>query len=363
MTIIEAPESARRVLFVDDDNLILRAFKRDLSGTDFVISLANSAAEGLVEIERHPYAVVISDFNMPGMDGIEFFEEVKRRNPNIVRILTSGMADFKTAIEVINRVGLFHFVVKPWARVDLMATITRAIEHYSLTVENRRLTEQLAQNVGELRQLNHTLEDRVRDRTSSLLHGLSNALDFRDTETQTHSRRVALYTRRLARQLGIEGDELLAIERGALLHDIGKIGVSDTILLKPGKLTDDEWVEMRKHSEHGYRILKDSNFLGDARQLVYEHHERWDGKGYPRGLRGKEISIGARMFAVVDTYDAMTTDRPYRKALSHLTAITEIKEMRGTQFDPEVVDAWLVIPQSELNELCTQIDLIFEEEK
>ena len=363
MSNVDVPESSRRVLLVDDDDLILRAFKRDMAGTDFVVSLANSAAEGLVEIENHPYAVVISDFNMPGMDGIAFFEEVKRRNPNIVRILTSGMADFKTAIEVINRVGLFHFVVKPWSRVDLLATISSAMDHYSLAVENRRLTEQLAQNVGELRQLNRTLEEQVQDRTSSLLHGLSNALDFRDTETQTHSRRVALYTRRLAQQLGIEGNELLAIERGALLHDIGKIGVSDTILLKPGKLTDEEWVEMRKHSEHGYRILKDSNFLGDARRLVYEHHERWDGKGYPRGLTGKEICIGARMFAVVDTYDAMTTDRPYRKALSHLTAMTEIEEMQGTQFDPEVVKAWLVIPQPELLELCAQIDPLSDEEK
>lgn len=350
-------------MLVDDDDLILRAFKRDMAGTDFVISVANSAADGLVEIEHHPFAVVISDFNMPGMDGIEFLEEVKRRNPNIIRILTSGMTDFRTAIEMINRVGLFHFVVKPWARVDLMATISRAMEHYSLAVENRLLTEQLAQNVGELRHLNHTLEEQVRDRTSSLLHGLSNALDFRDTETQTHSRRVALYTRRLAQQLGIEGAELLAIERGALLHDIGKIGVSDTILLKPGKLTEEEWVEMRKHSEHGYRILKDSSFLGDARQLVYEHHERWDGKGYPRGLSGKEISIGARMFAVVDTYDAMTTDRPYRKALSHLVAVTEIEDMQGTQLDPEVVAAWLVIPQSELVELCSQIDLSFDQKK
>jgi HD-GYP domain-containing protein (c-di-GMP phosphodiesterase class II) len=137
----------------------------------------------------------------------------------------------------------------------------------------------------------------------------------------------------------------------AALHDIGKVGVPDAVLLKPGKLTDEEWIEMRKHSMHGYRILEGIDFLGDARLLVRDHHERWDGQGYPGGIAGEEIYIGARIFAVVDTYDAMTTDRPYRKALPHEVAAEEIEGMQGTQFDPRVVEAWSRIPRVDLLQL------------
>jgi putative nucleotidyltransferase with HDIG domain len=259
-------------------------------------------------------------------------------------------------VEVINRVGLFNFVLKPWDALELKGIVERAMKHYELTVENRLLTDQLADKVAELGRLNESLETEVGTRTTNLLAGLVNALDLRDTETRSHSRRVALYARRLGEQLGVEGEELVAIERGALLHDIGKIGVSDTILLKPGKLTEEEWVEMRRHAEHGYRILEGIGFLGEARRLVREHHERWDGKGYPRGVAGTEICLGARIFAVIDTYDAMTSDRPYRKALTHLVATTEIEDMRGTQFDPQVVDAWIAIDQSEIRELRGSVE-------
>jgi putative nucleotidyltransferase with HDIG domain len=346
---LAAVARTRRVLFVDDDPLVGRAFKRDIErGGDYEVTLAASGEDGLEVLGRERFGIVLSDYNMTGMNGIEFLELVRERDPEAVRILVSGKADFTTAVEVINRVGLFNFVCKPWDALEIVGTVDRAMKHHRLTVENRILTAELADKVEELGRLNATLEAEVQRRTTSLLLGLINALDLRDTETQSHSRRVALYSRRLAAQLGVAGDELLAVERGALLHDIGKIGVSDTILLKPGKLTDEEWVEMRKHAEHGYRILEGIDFLGDARRLVFEHHERWDGKGYPRALPGPEIFLGARIFAVVDTYDAMTTDRPYRKALTHPVATEEIETMRGSQFDPAVVDAWREIPQSDL---------------
>jgi putative nucleotidyltransferase with HDIG domain len=285
---------------------------------------------------------------MPGMDGIAFLEQVARISPDTVRILVSGRSDFEMAIDVINRVGLFSFIPKPWEPSSLRDTIRRAREHHAMTVENRKLTGLLGAKCSELSQLAKRLEHEIQDRTSSLLFGLINALDLRDTETQWHSRRVAVYSKRLAVELGIDGDDLLAIERGALLHDVGKIGVSDTILLKPGKLTPAEWAEMQKHSEYGYRILEKIEFLGDAKRLVREHHERWDGRGYPQGLKREEIYIGARIFAVIDTYDAMTSDRPYRKALSHEAACKEIHDMDGTQFDPVVVRAWENIGKEEI---------------
>jgi putative nucleotidyltransferase with HDIG domain len=346
------PEHSQRVLFVDDDDLVGRAFKRDIEKhQEFVVTVARSGEEGLAALNGHPFGVVVSDFHMPGMDGIDFLERVRGDYPDTVRILASGKADLDTAIEVINRVGLYNFVLKPWNPRELGSLVRRAMKHYRLSVENRQLTAQLAEKVGELGELNSSLESEVQRRTTSLLLGLINALDLRDTETQSHSRRVALYARRLAEELKIEDAELHDIERGALLHDVGKIGVSDTILLKPGKLTEEEWEEMRKHSMHGYRILQGIEFLGQARRVVLEHHERWDGKGYPQGLEGESICIGARIFAVIDTYDAMTSDRPYRKALPHQVAEEEIQKMSGSQFDPDVVKAWGAIPLHDLLDL------------
>ncbi len=342
------PPNARNILFVDDEALILRAFARDLQETDLEVTLARSAAEGLEALNHQSFSVVLSDFQMPGMDGMVFLEEVRRIDPDAVRILVSGRADFKTAIQVINRVGLFNFIAKPWEPYELRDIVRRAMEHHAISVENRRLSRMLSSKCAELGQLARGLENEVQNRTTSLLLGLVNALDLRDTETQWHSRRVAIYSRRLAEQLGLKGDKLLAIERGALLHDVGKIGVSDTILLKPGKLTAEEWAEMKRHAEYGYRILEGIDFLGDARLLVWQHHERWDGTGYPQGIEGEASYIGARIFAVIDTYDAMTSDRPYRKALSHEVACEEIERMRGTQFDPGIVNAWQEIPRDEI---------------
>jgi putative nucleotidyltransferase with HDIG domain len=355
--ILQIPEPSRRILFVDDDALVARAFAREVErNTDYVVTVSSSGEKALQEVDERPYAIVFSDYKMPGMDGIELLENVRSRAPDTVRILVSGKADFQTVVDVINRVGLFNFVLKPWDPTELKTTIERAMKHYHLTYENRHLTAQLADKVGQLRRLTHSLEEEVQQRTTNLLLGLINSLDLRDTETQTHSWRVSLYSRRIAEEMRVQGNELLEIERGALLHDIGKIGVSDTILLKPGKLTDEEWEEMRRHAEYGYRILEGIDFLGDARRLVHEHHERWDGTGYPRQLKGEEIYLGARIFAVVDTYDAMTTDRPYRKALPHEVADEEIVKMRGSQFDPEVVDAWRRLPRSEIDKLRIQAE-------
>ena len=345
-----------RLLFVDDDKLVRRAFERDVvRGTNHSLAMAGSAEEGIEMLGSGTFGVILTDYNMPGMNGLDFLEKARGYSPDSARILVTGKADLGTAIEVINRVGLFSMVLKPWDPSELRAIVSRASRQHQLTIENQVLTVKLADKVGELGRLNSNLEMQVHRRTTSLLLGLITALDLRDTETQCHSRRVALYAKRLAQGLGLDSVTVIDVEHGALLHDIGKIGVSDTILLKPGKLTEDEWVEMRKHAEHGYRILKGIPFLGDARRIVLEHHERWDGKGYPRGLKGEQIHIGARIFAVIDTYDAMTSDRPYRKALSHEIAVEEIIRMRGTQFDPHVVDAWLDVTQAEIDGLKERV--------
>ena len=182
--------------------------------------------------------------------------------------------------------------------------------------------------------------------------------DYRDTETQWHSRRVSLFARRLATQLGILEPELTVIEHGALLHDIGKIGVRDRVLLKPGPLTGEEWGEMKRHPELGWALLQRVDYLRPASSIVLQHQEKWDGSGYPNALRGEEIVIGARIFHVADTLDAITSDRPYRKSRPFADARDEILRCRGTQFDPVVVDAFLSVPPDDWERIRLDVETV-----
>jgi putative nucleotidyltransferase with HDIG domain len=188
------------------------------------------------------------------------------------------------------------------------------------------------------------MANELRETYDGTLEALVSALDARDRETKGHSLRVAKYMMEIAYHIGIEPGttEWVDMQRGALLHDVGKIGVSDTILHKPGPLTDDEWVDMRKHPKIGHDMLKDISFLSGAAQIVMAHHERYDGKGYPHGLAADEIPLGARIFVLADTFDAMTSDRPYRRALSAEVSRQEIIKCSGTQFDPHCVQAFLL---------------------
>jgi putative nucleotidyltransferase with HDIG domain len=180
------------------------------------------------------------------------------------------------------------------------------------------------------------------------MKALAGVLDMRDDATHGHSNRVVAYTLRLAEAMGIEDQVLLkAIEQGALLHDVGKIGIPDAILRKPGKLTEEEWVIMKKHPELGYRLLRDIEFLQEILPMVRHHHEHWDGSGYPAGLKGEEIPLEARIFTVADAFDAITSQRPYSKARTYEEATSILREASGTTFDPRVVEAFLTIPPDE----------------
>ena len=176
------------------------------------------------------------------------------------------------------------------------------------------------------------------------LEAMGDALDLRDEETEGHSRRVTAYTIALAQAMGLEADELRIIARGAFLHDIGKIATPDSILLKPGRLSDEEMAIMKEHCERGYEMVRKIPFLREAAEIVYAHQERFDGTGYPRGLRGEEIPLGARIFAIADSLDAMTSDRPYRKGTTFAAAIEEIVRCAGEQFDPQIVEVFLAMP-------------------
>jgi response regulator RpfG family c-di-GMP phosphodiesterase len=303
--------------------------------------------EALDLIEREPFDVIVSDLRMPGLDGLEFLFAARQHRPNGRRLLVSGFADLSARLDAINRVGVDRLLTKPWNVAELKGAVHAAAEYGRMAVDNARMTEMLREKASQLASINRRLDSLVEERTDDLLNGLVSALDLRDTETQWHSRRVGRYARRLATELGISGRELDDVERGAMLHDIGKIGVRDAVLLKPGPLTEEEWVEMRRHPDYGYKLLEGIRFLDSARLIVLHHQERFDGSGYPSMLRGNEIALGARIFAVVDTLDAMTSDRPYRKAVDFGVSKQEIIRCAGTQLDPRVVEAFCSIPETE----------------
>jgi putative nucleotidyltransferase with HDIG domain len=302
------------------------------------------------------FDLVLTDFMMPNLNGVELLGVLRRERPDAVRLLITAANDFKVAIEAVNRGEVFRIIGKPWQLHDLRFGLQQAVDYYRLVQENRRLTKELAQRNEGSPTLNAVLEQQVVERTNGLLEGMIRALDYRDTETQWHSWRVAKFTRRIAEAAGLAGDMLMHIEQGALLHDIGKIGVRDNILLKPGPLSPEEWVEMRKHPEMGYRMLANIPYLQDAAQIVYQHQERFDGRGYPRALKGEEIVIGARIFCIADTFDAITSDRPYRKGSSAQVAFSEIGRLGGTQLDPHLVQVFLAIPPTEWERIRAEVE-------
>ncbi len=355
----EPMPEVERLLVVDDEAPILHALQRTFEAAGYEVIACADPAEALDRLREKPFQVLSADYMMPGMTGAEFLAQAKALQPETIRILLTAAHDFSAAVDAVNNGEIFRILAKPWNRVELLGTVRQAFDTYSLREKNRQLTAIVQSQNAELAALNKGLERLVEERTTNLLDGMVAVLDYRDTETQWHSRRVSRFTRRIAEQLGIQdANELRTIEMGALLHDIGKIGVRDAVLLKPGPLDQDEWHEMREHPHLGWALLQRIEFLRDASVIVLQHQERYDGRGYPTGLKGEQIVLGARLFAVADTYDAITNDRPYRKAQPHAAALTEMQRVAGTQLDPQGVQAFCSIPEEEWLRIRHEVEKI-----
>jgi response regulator RpfG family c-di-GMP phosphodiesterase len=337
----------QKILIVDDEPALSRAFARAFRHEPVSVHTVTRPAEALRLLAQEPFAVIASDYRMPDMDGVALLSASREVAPLSRRLLVSGCCDFEIARQAINLAGIDQIVIKPWGDDELRNVVLDAAHHYTMAREQERLAAELHARTVQLEQVNLDLDTKLRTRTTNLLDSLIAALDLRDTETQWHSRRVASYSRRLARALGLGAKDVDDVERGALLHDIGKIGVRDAILRKPGRLTPAEWVEMKLHPALGSRLLEGIDYLAAARVIVLQHQERWDGQGYPAGLRGDEITIGARIFHVADTLDAITSDRPYRQARGFDAARAEILRCSDTQFDPRIVAAYATVPDTE----------------
>src|SRR5437868_379649 len=342
------PTSAARLLIADDD-VGVRGVLEEFLCADYECEAVGSAEEALALLGSNRFQLVISDIAMERMTGLEMIPHVRAQSPDTLVIMVSGSQTVESAVEAM-RAGAFDYITKPFDLDHVALAVRRAIEHQRLLVAKRRyeiyLERMIRQRTSELDRALDSLEDAYR----MTLKALITALETRDSETHGHSERVVAFSLRLGRELGLGEDQLRSLEFGSLLHDIGKIGVPDAVLRKPARLTDEEWSEMRRHPLHGQQILSGIEFLEGASRVVAQHHERFDGTGYPLGLRGSEIDLNARIFSVADAFDAITSDRVYRCGRGYEEAVAELEEWAGTQFDPEVVGAFCRVPREEWDE-------------
>ena len=345
-----AVQDAPRILIVDDDPAVRDVISVLLTEEGYDAVTALDAEGALDAVAAEETQLVISDLKMPERDGMWLLDRLRNHHPDTAVIMLTGFGDTENAVECLRR-GAVDYLLKPPRVTDLIRAIERALARRRVEVARRRYQRTLERRVVEKTSELTTALREVENAYNNTLYALVSALDAREHETSDHSQRVVRYTNAIARRMGIDEQDLAEIARGALLHDIGKIGVPDAILLKPGKLDASEWEEMRRHPDIGFQILRGIPFLRIPAEIVLSHQERWDGRGYPRGLKGEEIPLGARIFAVADTLDAMTSDRPYRKGTTFAVARAEVVRCSGTQFDPEVVQAFVRIPDTELAEL------------
>ena len=337
-----AAPSADHILIVDDEPAVLELVGTMLSRKGFKTTTSGSAMEAISRIQAAPghYDILLTDLSMPGKSGIDLLHEITAADDSIVKIVMTGFATVDTAVDCL-REDAYDFIQKPIRLGELTALIQRAVEYRNLKIENTRYQQHLEEIIRERSaKLVETLEEVKRSHRFTL-DALVAMLDARQRQTGLHSVRARDLAVLLGQKMSLTSETMDAIASGAFLHDIGKIGVPDAILLKPGPLLPEEWVIMRSHSEIGYNILRSNPYLKEAAELVRAHHERFDGGGYPRGLKGEAICIGARIFAIVDAYDAMRSDRSYRKSMPIPQCIEEIVRHSGTQFDPKIVKVFL----------------------
>ena len=366
---LELPKTLKQkhsILIVDDEDSILNAFRRILADGDYEIHTASNGLEGLNKLHtaQRPYSLIISDQKIPMMSGVQFFTQAKDIFPDAVRILLTGYADTAAVIDAINNGGVHLYFTKPWHEDELLLHIKQSFSKVEILQENKRLIELIKNKNDELLKLNKTLEKRTKDKTDDLLaqteklkesykksqiildgivKTLSMIIETRDPYTSGHEDQVAKIACNIAKEMKFTEEQITAIHIAATLHDIGKISVPSEILTKPGRLSDLEMEMIKTHCKVANDILINIEFPYPVAEIIFQHHERMDGSGYPRGLKGDKIAIEARIIGAADVMDAMTSYRPYRPALGVDAAIEEIVKFRGITYDAAVVDACLKI--------------------
>jgi putative nucleotidyltransferase with HDIG domain len=343
-----------RILVVDDEEYIRSMIGATLERQGFDVQCASSGHQALEMLALHTFDLVLTDIVMQDGNGITLLERVQGQQPQLPVVMVSAIHDISVAIDSMRR-GAYDYLLKPFEREHLLNTVRRALSHRQELQKSHSYQQNLEQVVrARTEMLRQAIED-LEHSYDVTLEALGDALDLKDSETEGHSKRVTAYTIALARAMSISPIEIKVIARGAFLHDIGKMAIPDEVLRKPGRLTPEEEAIMREHCARGYHILRKIPFLTGAAEIVLTHQEHHDGSGYPNSLQGTQIPIGSRLFAVADALDAITSDRPYRKARSFDVAREEILRCSGTQFDPKVVEVFLKIPNELWQELRNEI--------
>ncbi|HEY9792771.1 MAG TPA: HD domain-containing phosphohydrolase [Candidatus Obscuribacterales bacterium] len=318
-----------KILVIDDEPANLRLLRRVL-GDEYEVFTAGGGQEGLAVLKQEDIALIITDQRMPGMSGVQVLEASMRIRPDAIKILLTGYTDIQALIDAINSGNVYKYIQKPWDAEDLKLTVKRAVETYNLRRRNEQLVIQLK---GALDQLETVSIGTIR--------ALADALDAKCDYTSGHSLRVSRYALTIGKQVGMTDQELRDLEIAGILHDIGKIGVPESILWKPARLDPEEQKIMSIHPVRSAQMIEDIPVLKQSRLWVLHHHEYLDGSGYPDHLQGDDIPIGARIILVADAYDAMTSDRPYRKSIGYEKASAELLKYSGRQFDQQLVKALL----------------------
>ncbi len=343
-----------RILVVDDQTPVRTMMAAALERQGYAVELAGGGREALAVLELNNFNLVLTDIIMQDVDGIALLERIHALQPNLPVVMVTAVHDISVAIDAMRR-GAYDYLLKPFEREQLLSTVERALSHRLALEETQNYHQSLEEMVrARTEMLRHAMED-LEHSYDFTLEALGDALDLKDSETEGHSKRVTAYAIALARAMGIPPEDIKVIARGAFLHDIGKMAIPDEILRKPGKLTPEEMELMREHCSRGYQMLRKIPFLAGAAEIVFCHQEHYNGNGYPNHLSGREIPIGARIFAIADALDAITSDRPYRQARGFAAAREEILRCSGTQFDPAVVEVFLKIPDELWQELRSEI--------
>ncbi len=336
-------EKQERILIVDDEEVIRRLLCQELSTEGYQCQEAGNAEQALDKLKNNTTALVILDIKMPGKSGIELLPEIKASYPDTAVVMATATIDTNTAIQCMKQ-GAYDYLTKPFDMEEVIISVGRALEKRRLELENKDYQQHLEQMVetrtAELRQA----IEKTKLASLETIFRLARAAEYRDEETGDHIKRMSHYAVILARKIGLSHETVEVILYAAPMHDIGKIGVPDHILLKPGKLNPDEWVIMKQHTIIGGSIVADSDagFIKEAEVIASTHHEKWDGSGYPNGLKGAKIPLAGRIASVADVFDALTSRRPYRmEAYPAGIAFDIIREGRGNHFDPKLVDTLL----------------------
>ncbi|HYL69582.1 MAG TPA: HD domain-containing phosphohydrolase [Candidatus Limnocylindria bacterium] len=348
---------AARLLVVDDEVAHRNVMKTMLSELGISCKTASSAAEALTVLQNEPMDAIIADLNMPEVSGLGLLTKVRQLHPQLVFLMATGVDDVQLGVEAM-RNGADDYLIKPLQLDMIMASLDRAFHKKYLERQVKDYRENLEKMVSDRTEQLQSALSEVEQTYADTVDALGAAIDLRDEHTAGHSRRVCLYSLKLLRAMHGSLTQLKGLAIGASLHDIGKLGIPDGILLKPGPLTLEERRIMQQHVQIGFDLVKRIPFLASAAEIILMHHERCDGSGYPQGLKATQIPLGAKIFAVADSVDAITSDRPYRSALPFEHARHEIERQAGTLFDPQVAGVFLSFPMESWQAMREQASAI-----